>query len=326
MAFRKSTKRSTQNARNRRKRRSTYKKNTRPAVRRRVRRPTRRANLSRTKVMEMITVPNTSIYQTGFTAVPLDNASGLGKACIYTSGLVCLPDQDHLIKIASTIRPTITNTDMKYHLTQQLLTYEYSNMSIGTCYLTAYFCKVRNNLPYSNSISDPVAVLKDGFANRGLDISNRGQVGVISAQLDPFSSPKFCTNFNIYKVLSKKLGGGQSGRLSVKNGTKHTVKMSNVVNQTAATQTTFAECGRLFAYQTGTKFILFKIEGEVTTGANDTPTYTKPRVQFIANHKYVWRYVSDDNSSLYVNTTTSVTVPPTLATVVTDKGQVKSSE
>lgn len=307
------------------KRRSRSRKR-RPIRRRtRIKRPRSNINNKRKALLRILTVPNYWNAQEAYQAVVPAPTAATGKSIIYEAPDHSTPRVIDLQAIANVITPAPTHASLKYHLTKVTARYEYSNMSLATTYLTAYFCKVRHNIPDLSGSYSPLIVLGDGFAanNYNNTGTSRGQLGLTDSELTPFQSSRFCSLFKIYKVKKLKLQGGESGRLTVKQPRMWTLNMDDIVTQTnVATMTTFPLMARYYSHLKGARFILWRIEGEVTN--NDAVktqiTNTSPTVNFITHYHYEFKWMSDTHSNIYTQAAVGFS-NPVAPEIITEQGQ-----
>lgn len=289
----------------------------RPVRKSRVRR--RNAGLTRKKLLNMLTVPNYWSAQSAFQIkVPVPGATG--KTVSYNTNAYSMPRITDLVEIATAIEPNPTSTNLKLTFTQLLLRYEYSNMDITSTYLTAYFCRARRDVPDTLNYFSPVQIMEDGWADNNYSVGSRGVLGFDELNLDPFKSFKFCHYFNIYKVKKLKLQGGESGKLAVKCKSR-VLNMADAFTKSGGDQATWSAYSKLWSHVKGSKFILFRVEGEIgnqeTTKTNITAT--APRVNFITSYNYTYKRISESRSDLIVGPVAGFTGGA--AEQVTEQGQ-----
>lgn len=279
----------------------------------------RNVSISRKKLLNILTVPNFYNAQEAW-QLQVPATTNAGKGVQYGCVAYSIPTVPHIQAIATLINPSPSHTNMKVYFTNMFLRYEYSNMSLASCYLTAYFCRSRRDVPDTLNYYNPIVIMQDGWADRGFDSTGRGVLGDDELNLDPYKSFKFCHYFKIYKVKKLKLQGGESGKLAVKCRSR-ILNMSDLFTKSGADQATWANYSRLFAHVKGSKFILFRAEGEVTNLENTKTavTATAPRVNFITSFNYTYKRISESISDLNVGPATGFTAGS--VEIITEQGQ-----
>lgn len=284
------------------------------------RRPFSSINYSRKKLLDILTVPNYATFQQGFQAVVDPTLASSGKPVRYAAPNGSIPHRDHIRVIANHMYSAPTSALLKFFLTKMVLRYEYSNMSLGTTYMTAYFCRVRRDLFNTQNQIDPLVILEKGFDETAHAVSG-GDVLLESSDVSPFQSKRFVQYFHIYKTKKLKLQGGESGKLAVKIGRSMVIQANEWLQKTGDSET-FLTMQQILAHKRGGKFILFRIEGEVTNNEADKTqvTATSPRVNFISHYHYTYKSIVDSVTNLHV--ADSVGISTALAPeIITEQGQ-----
>lgn len=313
------------------------------------------ANNMRSKLLDILTVPQTLItadakaVTVNFPTTPVRPDGYYGKRCAWFSNFYSLPRVTDIVVMADDLkardRPTVQadlenqSVAQKFFITSSTMRIEYSNLSKGTVYMTAYFCKLRKSIPQAYSFYDPLLMLSQGFADRKWQntTDTRGSAALTHDDLTAFDSTTFTHWVKIYKVKNLKLQGGESGKLSVTTKRPRTIHMEDVVVATNSDYDSYVDMPLLYSHIKGGKFILIKFTGEITGFENlliDPPvTQTTPKMVFNTKYHYTYKQVARHESRISYNDSINtagfadinrpnVDIP----VIVTEQGQQRTTE
>lgn len=252
-------------------------------------------------------------------AVPVDPGivgavDSLGKACCY--GVVGVSSSTighvhgllgifHMQNIALLLDQNTGAGETTQHVTEQKIniidgyqTSDIVNNSNGPAILTAYKVRCRIDVPQNGTTNyiNIFNIMGEGFYQRGI-INNTAGVnapfssnqGMYDAELSPFDSHRFCSQFQIIKQVKSTLDPGMKKTFTVRTGRK--IINYNHYGSTQSTGANALTQAQDVAHRKGEMFWFYKLEGlpapatESMSGASKL-TYTTPVCQMITKSHY----------------------------------------
>jgi hypothetical protein len=168
--------------------------------------------------------------------------------------------------------------------------------------LTAYFCRPRQNLNFSDATTTPTVYqwLSYGFANNGLgpnSVTPAGNPYMQSQEYSPFQSLDFVRDFKITRVKKIKIQPGQFKKLVIRNRRGFITHPHHLFVPSGTTdQTSWNSEAPKYQFIKQSRFILYKLQSSIGGyGGLEQLTYTKltqtttPTVIMRTNFLYKFR-------------------------------------
>lgn len=273
------------------------------------------ATLSRGKLLDILTVPNTLTRQVADAcAMPTSNntvgvlcnyfheegsnfpGNGLG----YTAGASCWPamscSPSEMLVIGAAI-DSAANPALKFFQTDFKMKHQISNCGNVDVMITGYLCESRHD-QNNNAYNYPLNRLGNGFLNTGTGTSSQyNNVGLNNPALSPFNAIDFIEEWKIIRTDRRRLKAGRTTEYNIRDMKKHVIHPNRFI-QMNSTQG-YASGTIQITISQGSRFWLFKVErGQITDdklSAHDIEAWTTA-VNMLSNFMYQYKYINDNNS------------------------------
>lgn len=191
-----------------------------------------------------------------------------------------------------------TGLNDRFIVTKAIMTHRMNNVTNVPCFVDMYYCICRKELPNLASNIIFTSVLSEGFAANGHPTVALTTDPMQKDELTPFQSTTFCEYFKIYKVRKMTLMPGRTRTVSISSRKPKWFNMSNYLNQTSQTET-YLTTTRTVSWVRGSKFILFKLKGDIISNP-DTPTTNVTgavcKVDVVTNNRLTYKVVSPNKT------------------------------
>ncbi len=212
----------------------------------------------------------------------------------YMQALDCIYHYQQICNIISS--GPVGELEQKFIIKDCNVVHTLTNTNLGHCYITAYKCMARRDIPLNEGYQDPRVVLGDGYYQRSIDtVRGSNNLGVTLDSLSIFDSHKFCSMFKVLRVKRVSLDGGMSKSFYIRRGC-HLVNMQHYFTSFARSGagSTWINSTSDYSHRKGELFYLFAITGQVM---DDSTTITnlgasRPKIDMITRVHY--NYVNDD--------------------------------
>lgn len=263
---------------------------------------------ARRHLLTTLTVPNNIVHESmDFFLVPA-TSNVTGKGVFYASGTDVDRGGSNINSNRQTFNPTwlcriadkITGgganvTNLNFFITEWVIQYQLTSQSQGFVNVSMYSCVFRKDVPLlaADSFSNVVNLLSDGFLEQGITD------GLARDELTPFNSIKFCEYVKILKVKKFLLPPGQQRSFVIKHLGSRRIKPTNFTEGNAGAMATWLTIPLMFCSLKGGRFILFKFTGaSALNAADESLTFTTPKVTLYTRQKIQYKYLVDDIESI----------------------------
>lgn len=265
--------------------------------------------------------------------VPLSSAT-TGGGCTYFAPFAYLPatgaangtlgvtDACTLCEVADKIGFVGPPFNVRFHVSEMEINYNFTNPNNSKLQMIAYYCIARRDVPSLYSYNNIISLLGDGFEANGLGTGNGGGNTHLSRlESTPYQSTTFCHFLNIYKTQKITFDAGSIINLHLKTKRMRYFNMSNLIDPRTA-GTTYLGATRIVDVPKGTRFILFKIFGQVAnqTAANSANiVWTDPKVDLVVVRRLRYRRSIDDRPSTFVDSVSNMFTATDATTAIIDE-------
>lgn len=232
----------------------------------------RKKNSFKKAVISAITPLDTYSRQRGDVWVTGSSNTTTGMVCNYFTinsedpygpddpvGILC-PIAAHIVTRAGLSLPY----SIQYVYRKGTLCTKVTNASNRVVSIVAYKVMARRDIPnvapYNSGADSILTILGRGFADAGIDTTNRGATnnGLNRIELTPYESPFFCQNFKILKTRKNILYPGRQAAYKITVRKPFVVRPDKYIDRSLTTST-YANGTFVVFYKRGEMFWLFKV-------------------------------------------------------------------
>lgn len=211
-------------------------------------------------------------------------------------GLGCM---NHIIGMATVIETDEQSlaygsvmSETKFLVKDSQQAYDIVNCSDAFAKLSIYHCTLKRDVINTNSQYDFIAMLGDGFFQRGQPVGGRGRgnQAVTDATFTPFHSHKFCSYIHVTRVETLLMDPGQVCQKKIQTGS-YNVNMEHYTTATAANNNS-TSATLDYSHRRGERFLFIKVEGQPANDSTNRLTYTSPAIDVITTTSYTYQSVN----------------------------------
>lgn len=278
-------------------------------------------------------------FATGCSAISSPYIAG---NCLALNGMAAVVNMADIIRRAEQDSGSAgPSGETRFMIKNSVQTYQLVNQANSVATVTAYFCLCQRDVQQissGDSARDPRTILGDGFYQRGETTAsvaspapgiNNPQLS--DALLSPYDSHRFCSFFKIYKTQTVQMDPGMNKSFILKSNSKfinydhYTQFTSLQINGGGTTEASTLQ----YSHRKGEQFILFKVVGQPSDYANNSPTYTTPKVDMITKTHYNFCAINRQQPIIYRDFAVGFVqraTAGTTATVMVDESGVAAAD